>query len=375
MNIETYFPQKLALGSNFCNRVDEQKQLRLNIQGVRPTLIMSPRRYGKTSLGVYVVEKLKLPYTHLDLFPLADVQDVQNTILGGIGEILASIESTPEKAMKAVSQFFSELSVRFNFIGSKIEVDLMQSKQESSKTLINALTQLDATLKKKKTKAVLFLDEFQRLGQMQDAELIEAALRHVAQKSTHVVFLFSGSNRHLLNAMFDDSHRPLYKLCDRLTLDRIEAKSYTDFINHLAKRTWKKELSDETLETIFSLTACHPYYVNVLCARLWRKNKYFTTKQVLSAWYDYAVEEKSNVFKELEGLSGNQLKLLIALARNVDIESPLGDKFLSLANMALSSARQSLNVLKQKDYVYHDREKHYRVLDPLIAYVLSERPD
>lgn len=46
MNIEEWFPQKLALGENFCNRVEEQKHLQGNIHGIRPTLIMSPRRYS-----------------------------------------------------------------------------------------------------------------------------------------------------------------------------------------------------------------------------------------------------------------------------------------------------------------------------------------
>lgn len=52
MSVEVLFRQKLALGSNFCNRVAEQAQLESHITGVRPTLIMSPCRYGKTSLCI-----------------------------------------------------------------------------------------------------------------------------------------------------------------------------------------------------------------------------------------------------------------------------------------------------------------------------------
>ena len=219
MIIEELFPQKLALGDNFCNRVEEQEKLRGNILGVRPTLIMSPRRYGKTSLGVYVIEQLKIPYSHLDLFPLASSQDVQNVILGGIGEIIASIESTTSKALKAVSDFFSELSISFKLIGTKIEVDLMRSSKGESKTILTALKLLDNILVKRKNKAILFLDEFQRLSQMQEPEVIEGAIRHIAEKTNNIVFLFSGSNRHLLGKMFDDRQRPLYKLCDRIHLD------------------------------------------------------------------------------------------------------------------------------------------------------------
>ena len=55
------FPQGLALGDNFCNRFNERKYLQNNIQSIRPTLIMSPRRYGKTSLVLYVLNELKFP--------------------------------------------------------------------------------------------------------------------------------------------------------------------------------------------------------------------------------------------------------------------------------------------------------------------------
>ena len=158
MLLEEYFPQKLALSGNFCNRVMEQQHLEGNIRGVRPTLIISPRRYGKTSLGMFVIEKLKIPYAHLDLFPLANSLDVQNVILNGVSEILISLESTPKKALKLVTGFFSELNSRFKFVGNKVEVDLAQAEKNWSKTILSALKKLESVLEKKKKKAESRLD-------------------------------------------------------------------------------------------------------------------------------------------------------------------------------------------------------------------------
>lgn len=374
MIIEELFPQKLALGNNFCNRINEQIRLRGNIEGVRPTLIISPRRYGKTSLGIYVIEQLKLPYAHLDLFPLVNNQDVQNIILSGIGEIIASIESNTIKALKSVADFFAELSISFKLVGTKIEVDLMRRSSGESKTILNALKALDNILIKKKKKAIIFLDEFQRLSQMQDPEVIEGAIRQIAQKTNNIVFIFSGSNRHLLSKMFEDRQRPLYKLCDRINLDRIDSKSYVAFISAISKKTWNKTIPLNIVETILQITERHPYYVNVLCSRLWRRDGTYTEKEVLEVWHNYALEEKSTVFNELESLSNNQLKLLITLARSDGTVMPQGDEFLSFSGMAISSVRQSLKVLQEKDYIYQDN-KRFQVLDPLIKYILVERPD
>jgi len=375
MKTKEFFPQKLALGTNFCNRNEERHRLQYNIEGVRPTLIMSPRRYGKTSLGVYVIKKLGMPYTHLDLFPLANSQDVKNYILGGVGEILAAIESTPAKAFKAVTSFFASLNISFKIVGTKVEVDFMRQSDGSSKTILNALKKLDAILQKKNKTAILFLDEFQRLVQMPDTAVIEGALRNVAQQSNHLVFIFSGSNRHLLGKMFDDRNRPLYKLCDRIILNRISRKDNTAFIHKMAKRTWKKDIDAALINTILDLTECHPYYVNTLCSRLWRSGGPFTEKDILVCWHNYAIEEKSTVFNDLESLSANQLKLLITLARYGGTSAPLGDEFLSFAGLPLSSTRQALKVLEEKDYIYQDERKTRRILDPLVKYVLVERPD
>lgn len=375
MKSDTIFPQKLALGSNFCNRINEQRLLKNLILENRPALITSPRRYGKTSLAVYVLKNLNIPYSHLDLFPLADIQDVENAILGGVGEIVGSTENTTEKALRAISSFFSELSISFKLIGTKITVDLGRSKSELQTTTIsNALKVLDEKLTIKKQKAVLFLDEFQRLGQMNRAEIVEGAIRHVAQQSHNLIFVFSGSNRHLLGEMFDSSNRPLYKLCNRIVLERISKDDYQKFLIKFSNDFYSENLPEATIDCILDLTERHPYYVNVLCSRLWRSEKIFSQEDVKSCWNNYAVEEKSAIFKELELLSLNQMKLLIAISMRNAVLMPLSDDFLTFARLPVASARQSLKALVEKDYVHQNEHKEYCVLDPLIKYILSERP-
>ena len=44
------FSRGIASGKAFCNRIIEVEQLTKNIQCLTHTLLISPRRYGKTSL-------------------------------------------------------------------------------------------------------------------------------------------------------------------------------------------------------------------------------------------------------------------------------------------------------------------------------------
>ncbi len=51
--------------------------------------------------------------------------------------------------------------------------------------------------------------------------------------------------------------------------------------------------------------------------------------------------------------------------------SSITNKFSGFSGIALSSAKQALKVLQEKDYIYRDN-KLYRILDPLIKYVLTK---
>lgn len=72
MNLDTYFPRGIALGQAFCNRVAERNRLISNIKAKQHTLIMSPRRYGKTSLVKYAAHEVKTIFCEADLFVALD---------------------------------------------------------------------------------------------------------------------------------------------------------------------------------------------------------------------------------------------------------------------------------------------------------------
>lgn len=367
------FPQGLALGDNFCNRVTEQAHLMQNIQAMRPTLLMSVRRYGKTSLVTQVISRLKIPFVNIDLFSELDESDIQNSLLSGIGKLLYSLESTPRKAMHFITGFFSELNVTFRYQGTEIELELNKSKTPPAKTILAALKKLDMLLTKKKKKVVLFFDEFQRAAEISETGTIEGTIRHIAQQSKTISFVFSGSNRRILETMFYDSKKPLYKLCDRIILDRISRDDYKPFIQNLAKIKWDQFLEDDVLDTIFFQSKCHPYYLNVLCHKLWSHVKIPTENEVLSTWQKYILEEKSNILSEIDLLSKNQSKMLIAIAKYGADSQPMNKNFLNLTHFSVSSAAQSLETLCKKEYLFLDQNGQYQLVDPLIKSLFQKK--
>jgi len=365
-----YFPTALALGEAFCNRKDELNRIHYNLKGNTPILLISPRRYGKTSLALKSCETIKWPYVHVDLYKALSSNDIEQYILQGIGQLLGKLESTPSKLLKIASDYFASMQIKVVLEKAGIKLEFDSRNTSATETILQSLEKLHAIAIKQNKKIILFLDEFQVVGEVTHDHAIEAVIREVAQKSTHIAYMFSGSNRHLMEQMFYDRKRPFYKLCDQIKVDRIAAKEYEKYINLAAQTTWNSELDPDTLNAIFSATELHPYYVNKLCSFLWQSKKIPSKQDVWQAWQQIRLENKSIIEGELELLSLNQRKLLIFLATH-ETKELFGKKASQDINLTPSSTKRALETLIEKDYVYVDKDNCYRILDPLIKSVLT----
>ena len=157
------FPLSIASGEAFCNRIDETQRLKLCITHHRPILLVSPRRYGKTSLALHGIKQSGFPYAHIDFFSAVDDQDIEYAILRGIGKLISSLESAPQKALALATDFFSGIHIRavLSKLGISIEID--NPREKSSQRILKVLERLEKLSEKTQKKLVLFFDEFQCL--------------------------------------------------------------------------------------------------------------------------------------------------------------------------------------------------------------------
>ena len=99
-----------------------------------------------------------------------------------------------------------------------------------------------------------------------------------------VTLIFSGSNRKLLLMMFDDRKRPFFQLCEKIFLERISKNEYVKHLQKLAQKHWKNFLSENAVGLIFELSQNHPYYLNLLCSKLWNISKLPDSRTVKLCW-------------------------------------------------------------------------------------------
>jgi hypothetical protein len=365
-----YFPLGTASGSTFCNRKKETTHLLQNITSCRPTLIMSPRRYGKTSLVFHCLKKSKVIYGDVDFYKELTGQDIQKNILNGIGKILSAIESRPKQLLNLASEFFSHLQVKLGYKDLELAIETNVTSQSPATVIQKALEKLHAFTEKKNIQVVFFIDEFQRLSEITSDISIEGAIRHMAQLPSNICYIFAGSNRHLIQEMFYDSKRPFYRLCDTIRLERISKEHYIPYIQKAAQCKWQRELTLSAIDEILSVTELHPYYINLLCSRLWLGDLP-DIDNIIQAWETCAIELRPQIERELDLLTANQRKLLISFAKYGATNKPFSTEYMSKINMAAASTKQALAKLLEMDYVYEDQNGYYQMLDPAFKQILA----
>jgi uncharacterized protein len=367
--VEQYFPLGIAAGESFLGREKEIQQLKSNITHGIHTLLISPRRYGKTSLVKHVIELLKYPHVEIDLFVAQNEFSIEQKFLKGIQNIIGQID-TPEKWFHTLVTFFkkSQKIWRIGIQGLNLELT-PENHNDIPENILEALSALEHVLSNKKKRAIIFVDEFQEIAHIKISKALEGTIRHFAQSSKYVIFIFSGSSQHLLKHIFDDKTRPLYALCDQIKLDRLLPSDYLNYLNSISKKTWKKNLPKSVLEKIFALTECHPRYVYYLCMKLWEhaisSGKIPTSEEVNKTWEILAQERLKDTRELISKKAPGQIKILSLISLG-ETQTLSGKNAQHKLGMSSSAIVQSIKILEQEDYIERTESGIYKIIDPLL---------
>lgn len=366
------FPSGLALGGDFCNRVEERALLKASIFNNEHVVMSSPRRYGKTSLINQVMRENEWPFVGIDLLPSANAQQVKAAILRGISQLLPQILPKQKVLMNKLLGFFKnfnpKISVSVLKVGFSVE---LHNAEPPSQSITEALMSLDQLAQEVQKRVVVLMDEFQQVSTLSDYHSIEASIRHAVERSKNVSYIFSGSERHILEQMFHDKSRPLYHLCKLMRIERIHQEDFARFIQDKAQLKWGQDLAEESLLAIFRFTECHTYYVNYLCRQLWRLRKPPVLTDVEAAWQECIQNQLIWITDDLAALSANQRAILLALVSEPTREI-YGQSFLSKVNLQAASAKRAIESLAKRNFIFADETHAYHVLDPALATYLRE---
>lgn len=370
-----FFPLGVATGAAHCDRKAERAELVRNMLDVRHTWLWGRRRMGKTSLVEQVAADLQggdrnAAVATIDLLVAHDAHDFETRLFAAVERLGALMATRGRSATQRLGEAFGALQPEFSVGALGVSMKL-RSPGQAAQGVVEALQGLDRAAAAHDRRAVLVLDEFQQLGAIQGGAALEGAIRHAVERFRNVTCIFAGSQRHLLAPLFEQEDRPLFRLCRKMTLGRIAAADYREFMREAASRRWDDDVADTAVERILAVTARHPYYVNALCSRLWSASAPPTGEAVDAIWERIATEDKPVAAARVVGLAASQRALLRAIAKADDgVEHPMSHEFLAPIRLATSTGNRAKEVLDREDLIRRDDDGRWRLVDPVLAFYL-----
>jgi hypothetical protein len=258
----------IVSGENFANRQHEINELTQALLSQTNVIIASPRRYGKTSLVLEVFKRIRsqgVLTIYVDLFPVS-------SRTGFIERYAAAASQADKDRLDDVVAFLREIIptpkivIRPEGIPG-IEIELSRTHKEIAALMSSILDAPQKLAERKKKAVVVAFDEFQEIENL-DGEQMQREIRSKIQHHKNVTYVFAGSRKHLLDKIFADKTKPLYRIGKPLHLGPIPAKDFVDFIRKKFELN-RICLSESIVHEIVSITECHPYYTQQLCHEIW----------------------------------------------------------------------------------------------------------
>jgi hypothetical protein len=346
----------VVTGDAFCNREIEKADLVKAIRNDEKLFLFSERRFGKTSLVRSVTAKLPKKDTVSAFVDLWPTDDEASFVTALAKAITSSMSTSAEKLLNVGKELFSSLvpTLSINDEG-KPELSFGLNRNVKIDHALDEVLETPARLANKK-QAIIVFDEFQQILEYQ-SDRVERKLRSVIQNHHNVAYIFLGSRRHLIQKMFMDKSRPLYRAGTHYPLGPISEKDWTPFIRGHFKGTGRS-ISDDLIHVVCGKTQGHPFYTQHLCHALWElcEPKQKVTVGLVEAATKLLLDRENYAYTTLwESLAVNQRKFLKGLAREVAKVQPFSSEFIAEYGLgSASNVQRVVDSLLDKDVIDRD---------------------
>ncbi len=354
----------VSVGS-FTNREADVEKLRNNLMNGINTMIISPRRWGKSSLVEKVIIDInkkdkKCKTIIIDLFSTSSEQEFLELYAK---EIIKASSSKWQEWITSGKEFFKKIIPKINLgVDPTTDFSVSFDWKELKKHSDEILNLAETIAMKKGIRFIICLDEFQNLSTFTQFESFEKKMRSIWQRQKHVTYCLYGSKRHMMNDIFNNPSKPFYRFGDIILLPKIKTAKWVSFITKSFANT-NKTINPKDAELIPVYMKDHSWYVQQLAHYTWNLTQRKATILEIEKALNELIQANTPLYqKEIESISNTQLNLLKAVANG---ES----KFTSTAMMQQYHLGTPRNVSKNKTILINNDLIHevngiYEFLDP-----------
>ena len=308
------FGQSVA-GDNFTDREKETSRLKMNFTHGVNTILISPRRIGKTSLVMKALSELDrddiIP-VFFDMYDCRDDYDFYNKFSAAV---LKATSSSMDTLMRNISEFLGRVTPKISVSpdpSADYSLSLGLTPRQYAPEEVLSLPQRIAA--KRQKQIVVCIDEFQQIGEWPDSIIVQKTMRGVWQHCPDVTFCFFGSKKHMMEKIFGDRSMPFYQFGEMTELDRIPTEVWVRYISSRFEKEGKTIPEDIAVRLCQSVDN-YSSYVQQLSWNLFVLTDKVATKEDLDEAIDDTLSQNNSFFTEqIKDLTAYQLNFLKAIA-------------------------------------------------------------
>ena len=338
-------------GDFFTDRTADLAKAIQIIESANHLILISPRRYGKTSLIHKALSSLNRPTISLNLQLVTSSSDFAVELLKRVLSIYPL-----EKIKQFLKNFRIVPTISINPLSNTVEIGF--SSNAAAKPILEDVFALIETLGKKGKKPIVVFDEFQEIRSID--KFLDKQLRSIIQVHQCVNYVFMGSQESLMQEIFERKKSPFYHFGTLQTLDVIPYSDFEEFLKAGFSLLHKRKAT-AIAKNILLLTRQHPYYTQMLAFHYFNallREKKSTMQDVFLS----IVREHDIDYERLwMNLNRKDRELILEL---IYIEKGLRDGRNS--RIPTSTRYSAYKKMLQNGYLIQTKEG-YRVEDPFFA--------
>ena len=218
---------------------------------------------------------------------------------------------------------------------------------------------------------IFAIEEFQQIANYPEKN-VEATLRTHIQKMNNCLFIYAGSNRHILENMFNSAAKPFYNSAEQLYLECISKDVYTAFAE-VQFANASRRITPEAASLAYDLFEGHTYYVHNVLHNAFayiEPDKTIDETDIYNILNDI-LEEKGRTFASvMNQLNYQQKETLVSIAKEGKASGVTSVAYVKKhALKSPSSVQYAISALLNKQLLTYqsvERTKVYSISDKFL---------
>ena len=311
---------KVVADSDFTDRTEETKKLVGNFMSLTNTAIISPCRWGKSSLvnkavGIVSQQDSGLLFVKMNAFKCETIQDFYELFAK---RVIECVSTSADSMLSNAKDFIMNLIPKLSFTDPAGQYELSFGIDLRSNPIGEDILDLPQKIASRRGKKIIVcIDEFQQIGEISDTERLQKILRSHWQEQKDVAYILYGSKKHMMLNIFGEYNSPFYKFGDLMFLPKISNADWVDFIVSRFSQTGKS-ITAEVASYLAENVENHSYYVQQLAQYAWLRTETDCSNQIVDEAIDAMMDSMNLQFVNLmDSLTEKQRNFLMAICDGI----------------------------------------------------------